>query len=387
MGMQMQGVVVAWQIYKLTQDPLALGLTGLAEVIPALSVALFAGHMADRHRRKPIILAGLGALTGGSVLLFLLSSFAKKSPLLLVSLYGVIFLTGLIRGILAPAFVAFMAQILPEHRYANGAAWNSAGWQLASVSGPALGGFIYALSSDAIAYSVEAIFISCSAFLYIFIKELSIPESHKHEEPIWKSLQEGLRFVFSNQVILGAISLDLFAVLFGGAVALLPIFAKEVLHTGPDGLGMLRSAPAVGAVFMALFLAHRPPMGRTGWILLYSVAGYGACMVLFALSSNLYFSLFLLALSGALDNVSVVIRFTVVQSLTPDSMRGRVAAVNTMFIGSSNEIGAFESGVTAKWMGLVPSVIFGGMMTLVTVSFTAMKAKRLRELSLARIRS
>lgn len=382
LAMQIQAVVVGWQIYELTKDPLALGLIGLTEAVPALTMAPFGGHFADRHRRKPIVLGALIFLFFASLTLTTLAVTLGSDPQSVPYLYGVIFFTGLARGLLSPAFVALLAQIMPRELYANAATWNSVGWQGASVIGPAVGGFVYGFFGLAEAYALDATLVGLAACSFFFVTNRPAPDRPQIAEPMLQSLSVGVRYAFKKQEILGAISLDLFAVLFGGAVALLPVFAKEVLSVGPEGLGLLRMAPAVGAVVMAVILMLRPPMRHSGWVLLYSVAGFGACMILFALSTDFYFSLFMLALSGAFDNVSVVIRSTILQSLTPDHMRGRVAAVNTMFIGSSNEIGAFESGVAARLLGLVPSVIFGGTMTLLVVVTTALRAPKLRDLHL-----
>ena len=273
-----------------------------------------------------------------------------------------------------------MAQLVPKHMYPNSSAWNSIAWQVAAVCGPALGGMLYGFEGAKLAYSVDACLLLAAILFYSRILPKPIPEK-KHGESMFDSLFSGFKFVFSNQVMLAAMSLDMFAVLFGGAVALLPVFAKEVLQVGPEGLGILRASPAFGASLMAMLLAYKPPKENSGIILLVAVAGFGMSMILFGLSSYFYLSIFLLALSGVFDSVSVVLRSTIMQTFTPENMRGRVASVNSIFIGSSNELGAFESGVTAKFMGAIPSVVFGGAMTLIIVSFIAMKAPLLRKLN------
>jgi MFS family permease len=382
----MQAVVFGWLIYAHTKDPMSLGLIGLAEAIPAVGIALFGGHLADRFNRKKLILLNLGCLF---LITLFLSAFTYDERagfefMGTLPLYFLIFLTGVVRGILSPSIAAFAAQLIPRKQYGNASAWSSTVWQLGAVTGPALGGFIYGFTNAFYASCTIGFFIAASLICYLFIAPRPLPSTLKSEN-LLASLMTGIRFVKNNNVMLSAITLDLFAVLFGGAVALLPMFADQVLHTGAEGLGLLRAAPAFGAVIMALYLAYRPPLVHAGRTLLWSVAGFGVCMILFALSRNFILSMTLLALSGMLDAVSVVIRGTIMQALTPDEMRGRVSAVNTIFIGSSNEIGAFESGLAAKLLGLVPSVIFGGCMTLLVVLFSWKKAPSLRTLNLNRI--
>lgn len=382
-ALQMQAVITGWLIYAHTKDSLSLGFIGLTEAIPSISIALFGGHLADRASRKKIILWFIGLLFFASFVLYLFAidekaSFEKYGT---TPVYVVIFIIGLARGFLAPAITAFGAQLVPKEIYANASAWNSTVWQLGAVTGPAIGGVFYALGGPAISTALVCGFILLSILCYLFIGAKPISENLVNEN-LAESLSAGVRFVFKNQIFISAITLDLFAVLFGGAVALLPVFAKEILSVGPEGLGLLRAAPAFGAVIMAVILAYHPPAKNAGVKLLFAVAGFGLCMILFALSRNFYLSLFLLALSGMLDNVSVVIRSTIMQLMTPEEMRGRVSAINSIFIGSSNEIGAFESGVAAKFLGLVPSVVFGGCMTLLITAFTAKLAPTLRKLNL-----
>ncbi len=386
MGWQMQAVIFGWLIYSFTKDPFSLGLIGLAEAIPSLSIALFGGHLADRLNRKKLILIFLGMLLVVSLALTVFTYEADQNfrnygtwPV-----YLMIFLTGAARGILAPTISAFAAQLVPKAMYANASAWSSTIWQLGAVAGPATAGLIYGFYGAFVASTFVCVFILAALFCYTQIA--SRPAATvKQGEGLFESLTSGIRFVLHNQVMLSAITLDLFAVLFGGAVALLPMFADQVLNTGAEGLGILRAAPAFGAVIMALLLAYRPPVVNAGKKLLFSVAGFGVCMILFALSENFLLSVVLLALSGMLDSVSVIIRSTIMQTLTPDEMRGRVSAVNTIFIGSSNEIGAFESGLAARIMGLVPSVIFGGTMTLIVVITSYRFAPTLRKLNLAKL--
>ena len=383
---QMQGVIVGWQIYQITGDALALGMIGLAEALPFMTVILYAGHLADIISRKKIILVAVSGFLVCSMLLllFTLHLSAVLDTMGALPIYGVICLTGVARGFAGPSFSAFLAQLVTRDLYSSAAAWNSTVWQTAAVSGPAIGGLLYGYFGIQTAYGVVAALIIVSLLCVAGIVARPLTLSEK-KETLRERLEAGVRFVFGNQVFLGALSLDLFAVFFGGAVALLPIFADEILHVGPQGLGLLRAAPALGAVLMGLFLAHRPPMEGAGRYLLICVAGFGLCMIAFALSTSFYFSLAILAISGSLDSVSVVIRSTIMQLLTPDDMRGRVSAVNSVFIGSSNEIGSFESGVAARLLGLVPSVVFGGSMTLLVVGVTAKVAPKLRQLDLREI--
>lgn len=380
-AMQMQAVVVGWQVYDITQDPFSLGLIGLAEAIPSISVSLFGGHLADIKDRKSILLAGMVVIMLCSAALLSFVLFPLPTESVLVYVYSVIFVSGLARGFMYPAISSILATIVPKDLYANSSTWNSATWQLAAVSGPAIGGLLYGFAGIEFAYLIDVCLLICG-FLLILRVPYTTPVNTMPRERILRSLQSGLKFVFGHQLILAAISLDLFAVLFGGAVALLPYFAKEILDVGPEGLGILRAAPAMGAIVMAFFLAYYPPLEKTGKILLASVAMFGVCTICFALSTSFYISLALLFLAGLFDNVSVVVRSTIIQTYTPDHMRGRVASVNAMFIGSSNEIGAFESGSAARLLGVIPSVIFGGSVTLLVVAITSLVAKRLRLLDL-----
>ena len=300
----------------------------------------------------------------------------------IVPIFITIFITGISRGILMPAHSAFLGQLLPRNLYTNAATWNSAVWHVAAVLGPAIGGLIYGFAGILNAYIVVFCIFTFSIYLITRIKNVEQPKILNSDENIFLRIKQGIKFVFNNQVLLGAFSLDMFAVLFGGAVAMLPVFASEVLKVGPEGLGILRASPAIGAIIMSGYLMFHPPINNTGKYLFYCIAGFGLCMIGFALSHNFWLSIAILVLSGMFDNVSVVIRGTILQLFTTDEVRGRVSAVNSIFIGSSNELGAFESGVAARFMGLVPSVIFGGIMTLIVVGITAVKSPVLRKLSL-----
>lgn len=382
-AIQMQSVIVGWQVYDLTHDPFALGLIGLSEAIPFLVVALFAGHIADLFNRKVIVAvtASVYVVCAGILLYMSYSMETLYQTHGVIPLYSIISVTGLARAFFYPAQSAYMAQIVPRNLYANSSTWNSTVWHIAAVSGPAAGGLIYGFAGIHAAFLCVAFFSAFS--LIFFYTSVSVPLPERiTKEGIYTSLSTGIKFVFGNQVLVGALALDMFGVLFGGAVALLPVFASEVLHTGPQGLGFLRAAPAFGAVFMALILAYHPPLHRSGLKLMWAVGGFGACITFFALSGNFWLSLGLLALSGMFDNVSVIIRGTILQMYTPDEMRGRVASVNSLFIGSSNELGSFESGLAARLMGLVPSVVFGGGMTVLIVLATAGFAPKLRKMEI-----
>ncbi len=386
-AIQMQAVIVGWQVYQITGNVLSLGLVGLAEAVPAIGIALFSGHLADKFDRKKIILVFSLLLIASSVFLTLFTT--NDSAFLLAHgvwpVYAVIFTTGIARGFMSPALSAFMAQLVPREIYSNSSTWNSTMWQTGAVSGPALGGILYGFAGITYTYGLVVVLMIIAVVLISFIAPKPYTRTQA-TETLRQRLTSGIRFVFNHQVMLGALSLDMLAVLFGGAVALLPVFASDILHVGPEGLGMLRAAPAFGAIIMAIVLAYAPPTKNAGRKLMFSVAAFGACIIGFALSTDFYLSLVLLALSGMFDNVSVVIRSTILQIFTPDDMRGRVSAVNTIFIGSSNEIGAVESSVAASLLGLVPSVLFGGTVTLVVVGIAYVVAPALRKLDMSEVR-
>ncbi len=374
-GTQMQTVAIGWELYERTGSALVLGGVGLAQVLPMIALTLITGHVADRNDRKRTMLLSVSLLAFCSLALAVLS-FSRGTVVLF---YTCLLLIGVARAFLKPASDAFMWQLIPVSLFTNAATWNSSSFQLASVIGPALGGFAIATLGGATGVYILAAIIAMLCFLLtVAIKEQKTTLS---KEPIsLKALSAGAQFVWQNQLILAAITLDLFAVLLGGSVALLPIFAKDILHVGPIELGYLRAAPSIGALIMAVTLAHLPPLRQAGSALLWSVVGFGVVTIVFGLSHWFWLSLLMLALSGALDSISVVIRHTLVQIRTPDDLRGRVAAINSIFISASNELGGFESGLTAALFGPVISVVGGGIGTIVVVVVVAAIWPKIRRL-------
>ncbi len=382
---QIVAVTVGWHVYELTGDPLALGLVGLAEVVTYFMTAPFAGYLVDHLPRRKLGAAACAGLALTALLLTALAAgwidparIGARSTWLI---YAAIALTGVARAFLSPVYAALFARVLPRAQFGRGAGLGSAVFQLGLVIGPAIGGLLIGWSGKTAAYGVAVAFALIAGIALLLVR-VDEPALEGERAPVFASIGEGLRFVFGHQILFGALALDMFSVLFGGAVALLPAFIKEILHAGPEALGILRAAPAAGAVLVGLWLSRHPPERHSGRLLLTAVAGFGLCMIGFALSRDLWLSAALLLASGIFDGVSVVIRSTILQLATPDAMRGRVAAINGIFIGSSNELGAFESGVAAKLLGLVPSVIFGGCMTLGVVGITAKLAPKLRRLDL-----
>jgi len=387
---QVQAVVIGWHIYQLTKDPLSLGLIGLAEAIPSIAVTLYGGYIADKSDKKKLLVWIIGSMLCCSAILAVVTTndtlrLIGQTPVIVI-IYVMIFFIGIARGFYSPTAFALMAQIIPKEHYANSSTWNSGSWQTASIMGPAVGGLLYAFSGITACFVVIVTFVALALVCIIFFVK-NYPAYFVPKENIFKSLSEGIRFVFKSRMILGALSLDMFSVFFGGAVALMPIFAHDILKVGAEGLGFMRAAPAFGAVITMFILAKYPPMNKPWRNLLLAVAGFGISIICFGLSRNFYLTLLCLFFEGAFDSVSVIIRSTILQILTPEEMRGRVSAVNGIFINSSNEIGAFESGATAKLMGTIPSVIFGGSMTILIVIFTYFKTKRLVPLSLKQINS
>ena len=377
---QIVAVTVGWQIYQITRDALSLGLIGLTEVVPYFCFALFAGYAVDHLPRRRL---GMFACIGLVLTTLMLAGVAGGvlPAFGTITIYVAIALNGVVRAFLGPVYNALFARVLPREQFARGAGIGSVVMQSGLVIGPALGGLLIAWQGLTTTYLVAAAFAAAAAIAIITLR-VTEPALPADRAPVFKSIGEGLRFVFNNQIVLGAQALDMFSVLFGGAVALLPAFISEILDYGPEALGILRAAPAAGAVLVGVWLARQPPQRNAGKLLLWAVAGFGLCIIGFAVSRVLWLSALMLLLSGVCDGVSVVIRSTILQLATPDHLRGRVSSINGIFIGSSNELGAFESGVAARILGLVPSVIFGGMMTLGVVAATAKFAPRLRRLDL-----
>jgi MFS family permease len=373
-----QIVVVGWQVFQITRDPLALGMIGLAEALPFIAVALYAGHLADRLPRRPIAIAGTFAMLLSAIALLLFTTSGMIGHGRVWPIYLVIFLSGIARSFIRPAFTALSAEVVTRDLFANAVAWRSSTWQFAAVLGPAIGGLVYGFAGAPAAYSVVIVMMSFSLGALWLIAHDDRPQQ-RDEMPIGESLRIGIRFILGQKILLSAMTLDLFSVLFGGAVALLPIFA-HLLGAGPQGLGVLRAAPAAGSLVTGIIVAHRPPMRRTGTALFSAVAIFGLTIIAFALTRNFWISLALLTIGGMADNVSVIIRGTLLQTLTPQHLLGRVSSVNQIFIGSSNEIGAFESGLAARILGTVPSVIFGGVMTLLVVAVTMAWSPQLRKM-------
>ena len=381
----MQFIVIEWEVYSLTKNPLSLGIIGLMEVIPAVSMALFAGHIVDQREKKGMLVWCILGFTIISFGLFLLTwprIISGWSPdIILYSIYFLVFLGGLVRAFLGPTIFSLLSLIVPKKAYPNAATWSSSVWQIGAVLGPAVAGFsinwigVHWSMCLVVGFSVSALI----ALTQIEKKPILNP---KIGEPVMESLKEGIKFVFNNKTILGVLSLDMVAVLFGGAVALLPVFAQDILKVGPEGFGVLRAAPAIGAFITMLISAYVPLYKKAGMKLLIAIFIFGLCIIVFGVSTIFWLSVVALFLSGVADGISVVIRQTILQLKTPDHMRGRVAAVNSMFVGSSNELGAFESGLTAKLMGTVTSVVFGGSMTLLTVLGFGIQSPTFRNLDL-----
>jgi len=379
-ALEMQSVAVGWQVYEITKRPLDLGYVGLAQFLPGFALFLFAGHAADLYDRRKLLIWCYGGFALCSALLLAISWRAPQS---VHSIYFVLVLLGIFRCFNWPASRALLPQLVPEEHFSNAVAWTASTFQIATIAGPAIGGIAYALFRGpegvyAIAFATSI--LSTVLTLRIHPRTASLEKEPAEKEPVTlRTVLAGFRFIWEKKLILGSISLDMFAVLLGGAVALLPVYARTILHTGPWGLGMLRSAPGVGAALMAIAVAHHPIRRRAGLTMLLSVAAFGVLTIVFGISHSLILSLVALFLLGASDMVSVIIRATLIQVATPDEMRGRVNAVDMLFIGVSNELGEFESGVTAQWFGTVPAVVLGGVGTLLVIAAWAWLFPELRE--------
>src|SRR6266851_4134594 len=366
-AVEMQAIAVGWQVYEITRRPLDLGLVGLAQFLPGILLFPISGHTSDRFERRDVLSA---CYAGYGVCFALLLALAQRGVQSVTAIYVVLVLIGVVRSFNSTASRSILPQLVPEEHFPNAVAWNATTFQAATILGPTFGGILYALFRGPSAVYAIALVTAVGATISTF--RIKPSEQARPREPMsLKTVFAGLHFIWRKKLILGAISLDLFAVLLGGAVALLPVYAREILHTGPWGLGLLRSAPGLGAALMAIVVAHRPIRRRAGPTMLFFVASFGVMTIVFGLSHNLILSLIALLLLGAADMVSVIIRATLVQLRTPDEMRGRVMAVDMVFIGTSNELGQFESGLTAQWFGTVPAVLLGGVGTLVVIALWA----------------
>jgi MFS family permease len=389
-AVQMQSVVLGWRIYELLKDPLSLGFIGLAEAVPAIGLALYAGYLVDRMR--PLLVYRrvmyISLLSG----LMVLAEHIFQGQLTLVvqagMLYSASFLTGMARSFSQPAIFASVPRIVERNQLMRATAMMSSGMQIARIGGPAFGGLIFGFFGPIASSSIVCLLLAAAVTSMILIKKDVPAPSQLHKHASMKDeLLSGAKFVFTHPILLPALSLDMISVFFGGVTALLPIFANDILFIGPKGLGALRAAPAVGATLMSFYLARKTLQGRSGHYLLSAVAGFGLCILVFGISRNFYLSLIALGLSGAFDSVSMVVRSSAVQLSSPDHMRGKISAVNSIFIGSSNEIGEFESGIAAKILGTVPAVYFGGLVCLCTVAIVAYVSPSLRKMDLQSLES
>jgi MFS family permease len=379
----MQATLISWKVYEITKDPFSIGLIGLVEFIPAFVMAFFSGHIIDRNDKKKLFSLSLaGNLFLTSILTvattrWSLSHFGQSYVLLMI--YSVVFCTGIMRAFSGPTLFALVSTLVPRDKLPQAITLHSGSWQIAAVSGPALAGLLYGFLGITITFSGMLVILTMSLLVTLLISRKP-PFPQQRDESIYQSIRQGFRFIWKSRDVLGTMSLDLFAVFFGGATALLPYFADVVLTTGPQGLGMLRSAPALGSLLVLLLVTFHPLKKQQGKVMLYCVAGFGVSIILFGLSQMFWLSMFALFVSGVLDGISVIVRSTILQLKTPDEMRGRVASLNSIFIMSSNELGAFESGLTSKLFGVVPAVVFGGTMTLIVVAITWLKAPTLKKL-------
>lgn len=384
MALNCQAVIVGWQIYSLTKSELLLGLTGLVEAVPAIICALFSGHVVDTSSPQKVYAITMSVLTLNTVALMLIGGgwISMDDHTLIIAIFSGIFVSGIARSFIMPAAFTLLPQTVERDQYAAASAWLNTAFQFAVIVGPALAGLVYGFAGAGGAWTFPASFMALSFLCSINFKNLRPFEKPEKREPALYSIVSGWRFIFQNRIILAIMSVDMFAVLFGGAVAMLPAYADQVLHVGPEGLGILRSATALGAIFTALYFSVFPMKVFSLNRLLIMVTGFAVSMIGFGLSTSFALSVFFLAVSGAFDSVGVIIRGTLKQMLTPDNMRGRVSSVNSMFVISSNEIGAFESGVAAHALGLVPSVVFGGVMSLLVVIATALLTPNIRKITI-----
>ena len=383
MGLRMMSTLVGWWIYNLTNAPLAIGIVGLSEFIPAVSLALYAGHIIDISEKRKMMLTGVGLYATAALLLLCLSFTYDKAHInahwAAATIYIIIFGTGIVRSFTGPIFNVMLAQVVPKAKLQNAITWNTGVFLSASITGHAMGGFLIAGLGNSGTLVAVVLLVSLAFVVLTSLKKIP-PLNERGEKKTWDSVKEGLAFVFRTKELLGAVSLDLFAVLFGGATALIPVYARDILKVGARGFGFLNGASDMGAVCIVILLTVFPFRKRQGRKLLLAVAGFGTCIIIFGISKVFWLSFAVLLLSGVLDGISVVTRGTIMQLKTPDNMRGRVLSVNSMFINSSNELGQFESGIAARILGVVPSVVFGGCMTLLVVITTWFKAPSLRKM-------
>jgi MFS family permease len=384
-GWSMQFIVIEWQVYSITKDPLSLGIIGLMEIIPAFSMALFAGHIVDQKEKRNLLALCTAAFSLISLGLYFLTSDALvanwATNSVLYSIYALVFFGGFLRSFFGPTIFSLVALLVPKKIYHNAATWSSSTWKTASVTGALCGGFLIGLIDVDNTLLLVFVLVILSLIFTFFIKKKPILNK-KIGEPITESLKAGVKFVFQNKAILGALSLDMIAVLFGGTVAILSVFAQDILKVGPEGFGLLNASISIGSIVTMLLTTYIPINRNTGKKMLISVFIFGLSMIAFGLSSIFWVSLLALFVSGAADGISMVIRQTILQLKTPDDMRGRVSSVNSMFVGSSNELGAFESGLAAKLIGPVAAVVFGGTMTIITVVTTGIVSPTIRNLDL-----
>jgi MFS family permease len=384
MVLTMQATLISWEVFAITKDPFSIGLIGLVEFIPAVIMAIYSGYIIDKSDKKKLLHLSLS----GNLLLTILFAFITSDHALaifskssvLICIYIIAFLTGIARAFSGPTSFALVSMLVPKQKLPNATSWHSSSWQIAAVSGPAVGGLLYGEKGITFAFIIMIIMLSLAVLVLFFIKSKP-PVAILKKEPMLKSIQEGFRFVWHSKEILGVLSLDLFAVFFGGATALLPYFSDQILKTGPEGLGILRSAPGIGAILVMLIINFLPMKKQQGKIMLLCVGGFGLTMIIFGLSTLFWISFLALLISGILDGISVIVRSTILQLKTPETMKGRVSSLNSIFIISSNELGAFESGFAARLMGVVPAVVFGGMMTIGVVVYNWVKNPTIKRLN------
>ena len=384
MVLTMQATLISWEVFAITKDPFSIGLIGLVEFIPAVIMAIYSGYIIDKSDKKKLLHLSLA----GNLLLTILFAYITSEHALaifnksavLICIYMIAFLTGIARAFSGPTSFALVSMLVPKQKLPNATSWHSSSWQIAAVSGPAVGGLLYGEKGITFAFIIMIIMLSFAVLVLFFIKPKP-PVAILKKEPMLKSIQEGFRFVWHSKEILGVLSLDLFAVFFGGATALLPYFSDQILKTGPEGLGILRSAPGIGAIMVMLIINFIPMKKQQGKIMLLCVGGFGLMMIVFGLSTFFWISFAALLISGILDGISVIVRSTVLQLKTPEAMKGRVSSLNSIFIISSNELGAFESGFASRLMGVVPAVVFGGIMTISVVAYNWVKNPTIKRLS------